>query len=773
MKTVYRACTLCEATCGLRFEVEGDRILRVRPDEDDPISKGFVCPKGIAIAEVHDDPDRLRQPMRRVGPDRFEPIAWDEALDLAAAGLRRVREEHGRNAVAVYWGNPIIHNHGTLVVRRGVNVALGTRNVFGAGSQDVSPRFATSFHLYGSSLSIPVPDVDRCDWFLCVGANPVVSNGSVMTAPDMRGRLRALRARGGKLVVVDPRRTETAAEADEHVAIRPGTDAALLLAMSAVIVRSGRAARDFLRARSEGWDRVETRLRSLDLDACARLSGVPVETIARLARELAERSAPVAYSRVGVCNGRFGTLGTYATDLLNAVAGRLGRVGGAMFPTPAIDVRRVLRVTGEDGHSRWRTRVRGLPETLGEVPSAALAEEIETPGEGQVRALLTYAGNPVLSAPNGRRLDAALGRLDFMVSIDLYVNETTRHADLILPPAWSLAEEHFDIFFPLMSVRNAVRRSPPVLERRDGELHDWEILLALARGLGGGPTGVRPIDGALRLAERLGWRWTPAAIVAFLLRTGVHGDRFLPGRKGLSLRDLDAAPHGLDLGPLEPGLAQGVLRPGGRVQLAPAPLLRAWDDLLLLLRSPATRCAGVPRASMLAGEDSRLGVDHRPGRAHTSTPLPGESALARGAPADALLLIGRRDPRTNNSWMHNVPSLVSGSERCLLFVHPKDAEARGLADAEPALLESRVHRGTVRVRITEEMAPGVVSLPHGWGHAASAPWQRVAGRHAGVSMNDWTDEAEVEGVVGQSILNGVPVEVRAPERAAAAARGIA
>ncbi len=715
MKTVHRACTLCEATCGLRFEVEEDRILSVRPDPDDPISRGFVCAKGMAIAKVHDDPDRLRQPMRRTAPDRFEPISWGEALPLAAAGLRRVSEERGRNAVAVYWGNPIIHNHGALLARRGVNAALGTRNVFGAGSQDVSPRFATSWHLYGSSLSIPVPDIDRTTYFLCVGANPVVSNGSVMTAPDMRGRLRAIRARGGELVVVDPRRTETAQAADQHVAIRPGTDAALLLAMAAVIVRSGRASLDFARAHTEGWAQVEDRLRALELDACARFTGVPGETIARLAREFAGSASPVAYSRVGVCNGRFGTLGTYATDLLNIVAGRLGRVGGAMFPTPAIDARRIVRLTGDDGHARWRTRVRGLPETLGEVPSAALAEEIETPGEGQVRALLTYAGNPVLSAPNGRRIDSALGQLEFMVSIDLYVNETTRHADLILPPAWSLAEEHFDVFFPLMSVRNAVRRSPPVVARRDGELHDWEILLALARGLGGGPTGLRGIDGALRVAERLGLRWSPAPTLAFLLRTGAWGDRFRPWRKGLRMRDLDAAPHGLDHGPLEPGLAQGVLRPGGRVQLAPAPILGAWDEL--------------------------------------------EAALARGTPPDGLLLIGRRDPRTNNSWMHNVPSLVSGSERCLLFVHPKDADARGLTDGEHAVLESRVHRGPVRVRVTEEIAPGVVSLPHGWGHAASAPWQRVAGRHAGVSVNDWTDEGEVEGVVGQSILNGVPVRL--------------
>jgi len=726
-KTVYRTCTLCEATCGLRFEVDGDRIVSVRPDNDDPISQGYACPKGMAIAKVHDDPDRLRRPLRRVGPDRFEPIAWDEALDLAATGLRGVLERHGRDAVAVYWGNPVVHNHGALLLRRAVNRVLRTRNVYGAGSQDTSPRFATSFHLYGSSLSFPVPDLDRTDFFLCIGANPVVSNGSVMTAPDVRGRLRALRRRGGKLVVVDPRRSETAEEADEYVPIRPGTDAALLLAMASLIVRARRGT-ELVPTKTAGLDAILRRLAALDLDAAARFTGVPFEQIVRLAREFAERTSSVAYSRVGVCNSRFGTLGTYATDLLNVVAGRLGAVGGAMFPTPALDVRRILQRTGDDGHRRWCTRVRGLPETLGELPSAALAEEIETPGPGQVRALLTFAGNPVLSAPHGTRVAEALGSLEFMVSVDLYVNETTRHADLILPPAWSLADEHVDFIFPLASVRNAVRCSPPVVAKVVDERHDWEILLSLVKRLGGGPTAIPAVDAVLRIAEHFGMRWSPRPMVAWLLRTGVWGRGLWPWRRGLSMRDLDAARHGVDLGPLEPGVAHGVLHRSGRVQLAPKPILDEWNAF--------------------------------------------NTALAQETAVSQLLLIGRREVRTNNSWMHNVPSLVSGAERCLLFVHPKDATARGIADGEKALLESRVHRGTVRVRVTDEVTPGVVSLPHGWGHATAAPWQRVAGQRPGVSLNDWTDEAEVEAVVGQSILNGVAVELEALERASDAGLAI-
>jgi anaerobic selenocysteine-containing dehydrogenase len=718
---VHRVCTLCEANCGLVFEVEGNRIESVRPDRNDPFSEGYACPKGMAIAALHDDPDRLRGPMRRRADGEFEAIGWEEALDLAAQGLARVRDTRGEDAVAVYWGNPIIHNHGALLVRRGVTAALRTRNMYGAGSQDVSPRFATSYYLYGSSLALPVPDVDETDFLLCVGANPVVSNGSVLTAPDLRGRLRRLRARGGKLVVVDPRRTETAAEADQHIPIRPGQDAAFLLALTALVVREGKADETFLREHTVGFEAVLGRLRKLDIEACAHAAQVPESTLVTLAREFGSR-ASVCYSRIGVCNNRTGTLGTYATDLLNIVAGRLGQRGGALFPTPAIDAARVIGLTGDDGHARWHTRVRQLPETLGELPTAALAEEIETPGPKQVRGFLSFAGNPVLSAPNGRRIDAALEKLDFMVSVDLYVNETTRHADLILPPAGVLTEEHYDLFFPLMSIRNRVRRSPPVVGREPGQLHDTEILVALARRLGGGPTGIGAFDRALGLAERLGFPYSTRPTLDLLLRTGRWGDRYLPWRNGLRLSQVDAETYGADLGPLQTGIAHRLFHRSGRVDLAPSPLLRAWDAL--------------------------------------------DEALARPEADDALVLIGRREVRSNNSWMHNVPGLVSGRERCVLFLHPKDAEARKITDGDEAVLESRVHRGAVRVKVCDEVMPGVVSLPHGWGHAEVARWQKTAGARAGVSMNDWTDDAEVESVVGQAILNGVPVELHATGGAA-------
>jgi anaerobic selenocysteine-containing dehydrogenase len=715
-RTVFRACTLCEATCGLRFEVEGNRIVSVRGDDDDVFSKGYVCPKGVAIADVHHDPDRLRQPVRRTAAGEFVPIGWDEALDVVVARLRAIRSRYGNDGVGFYWGNPTGNNHGALLLIGAFTKALGTRNRYSAGSQDANPRLVASYCLYGSSVSLPVPDIDRTHYFLCIGANPVVSNGSVMTAPDARARLRAIRARGGRVVVVDPRRTETARDADEHVAIRPGGDAALLLAMSQVLVQRGRIDRAFLERAASGWSEIERRLSDFTPARVAGSTGVPAETIERLALEFADAPTAVAYSRVGVCVGPYATLATYATDLLNIVTARLGRVGGPMFPTAAFELAGLARRMGLEGHDRWRSRVRGLPETLGDLPAATLVDEIETAGPGQVRAMVTFAGNPVLSVPNGRRLDAALDTLDFMVSIDIYVNETTRHADVILPPCWSLAEDHVDLLFSGLAVRNVARWSPPVVEREAGELADWEILLELTERLGGGPTGAPWIDRLLALARPLGLRWEPTAFSDLLLRTGPYGDWFLPWSAGLNMEKLKAAPHGIDLGPLKPGFEGRLFHADRRIHLAPALIVGAMDGL--------------------------------------------RNDLARSPAPDRLVLIGRREGRSNNSWMHNVPALVSGRERCVLLVHPEDAREHGVRDGETVVLESRVHRGEVRVRVTDEMRPGVVSLPHGWGHAASAPWQRTAGAHAGVSINDWTDDSVLEPIVGQSILNGVPVRMR-------------
>lgn len=713
-RTAFRACTLCEAGCGLAIDVVDNRIVAIRGDADDPISQGYICPKGLTLGTVDQDPDRLRTPVRRTPAGDFEPIGWDEAYRLTADGLRQVQQKHSRNAVALYMGNPIAHNHGILMLRAGLVGTLGTRNNHSASSQDTAPRFATSYYLFGNSLAMPVPDVDRTDYLLCIGANPRVSNGSVCTAPDMRGRLQKLRARGGKLVVVDPRYTETAREADEHVAILPGGDAALLLAMTQTLVEEGLVRREAIARLAVGWEAVEPKLRAFAPERVAAHIGVPAETIRRLAREFAAAKTAVAYSRMGTCVAPHATLGTFATDLLNLAAGRLGEIGGWMFPHPAFDATAALKLNG-DGHGRWRSRVRGLPETLGELPTSILAEEMETPGAGQVRGVLTVAGNPVLSSPNGRRLDAALAGAEFMASVDLYVNETTRHAHVILPPAWSLIEEHIDLIFGSVSVRNVARISLPALERRPGQFADWEILLELCYRLGGGPTGIKPVDALYRAARKLGYHWRPEQMADMLLRLGPFGDKFLPWSQGLNLKKLRRAEHGLDLGPLQPGIAHRVTHRDKKTRLNAAPLLADMDELA--------------------------------------------RELSAAPAADSLRLIGRRELRTCNSWMHNVPELISGRPRCVLLVHPDDAERAGVRDGQTAILESRVFRGEVPVKLSDEMRPGVVSLPHGWGHAAVARWQKTAGAHPGLSANDWTDDQMVESVVGQSILNGVPVRL--------------
>lgn len=725
-KTFHRHCTLCEAQCGLELTVEDNRVVSVRGDKDDPLSAGFICPKGASIGDLHDDPDRLRRPMVRHANGEFVETTWDDALDRAADGLRAVRKQNGADSVGCYIGNPVIHNYGALLLRQGLIRAIGTRNCFSAGSQDTSPRFATSYYLYGSSLTVPIPDIDRTDYFLCIGANPVISNGSALTAPNMKARMRAIQDRGGKVVVVDPRRSETALAADEHLPVRPGTDATLLLGMCAVLVQRGKAQVTAIEEVAEGWPEIVSRLARIRLADVAAETGVAVETVERLAIEFADARTSAAYSRVGVCNTKQGTLASYATDLLNIVAGRMGKEGGSMFTSPAIDATRLLALPGGDGHGRWKSRVRGLPETLGDLPSAVMAEEIETPGEGQIRAMFTFAGNPVLSTPNGRRLDGAFADLDFMVSVDLYINETTRHADVILPPSWTLADEYIDVFFPQFTVRNTAAWSRPVVESEPDERTDWQILLGITERLGGGPNGMKPLDAALRLARKFGYQWTPMKTIDLILRSGEHGDKFLPWKNGLSIAKLKSMPHGIDLGPLQPGVARRVRHKGGKIRIAPPLII---DGIDVLVDQLADRAAQVDR----------------------------------GKADGELLLIGRRELRSNNSWMHNIPKLVSGKPRCVLYVHPDDASSVGVADGDTAVLESRVYSGEIPVRVTDEMTPGIVSLPHGWGHAASAPWQQTAGANPGVSFNDWSDETEVEPLVGQSILNGVPVRLRVAE----------
>lgn len=712
VRTEFGACNLCEAICGLEFKLQDDRIVSVRGDDADPFSRGHICPKAVALKDIHEDPDRLRRPVRR-GPNGWEEIGWKQAFAEVAERLAALRSLHGANSVAVYQGNPSVHNYGNLTHAQNFLGLLKTRNRYSATSVDQLPHQLVAYWMFGHQLLLPIPDIDRTQHFLVLGANPLASNGSLMTVPDFRGRLKELKARGGRMIVVDPRHSETAAVADEHHFIRPGTDVALLLAMIQVLFAEDRVRVDRLGAFVSGLDAVRAAVQDFTPEAASQVTGIGADSIRRLAREFADAETAVAYGRIGLSTQAYGSLCQWALNLLNLLTGNLDRPGGAMFTLPAVDL---LRGQTHPGHyNLWRSRVRGLPEFAGELPVAALAEEILTPGEGQVRALVTLAGNPVLSTPNGRQLDEALGQLDFMVSIDFYVNETTRHAQLILPPTCGVEHDHYDLIFHHLAVRNTTRWSAPLLPKPAGAKHDWEIFNGLAQAYRERTDVAAPLAKRLRKLPALAkQRLRPDQILDLGLRLGPYG-ALKPQR--LSLRKLKEHPHGIDLGPLQPCLPDRLFTADKRIRCEVPELL-----------------ADVARAHRL---------------------------LLHAGAAPELQLIGRRHLRSNNSWMHNSERLVKGKDRCLLMIHPQDAARLGLSDSAHACLRSRVGQIEVTVQVTEDMMPGVVSLPHGWGHAREGVNLRVANAHAGVSLNDLTDELLLDAPSGNAALSGMPVQLAA------------
>jgi anaerobic selenocysteine-containing dehydrogenase len=715
----FRTCNLCEAMCGLRIELEGNHITSIRGDEEDPFSRGHICPKALALKDLYEDPDRLRHPMRRTASG-WEQVSWDDALDEAARRLHATQREHGRNAVAAYLGNPNVHNLGNILFAPELLRTLRSRNRFSATSVDQLPHQLVAYLMFGHQLLVPIPDIDRTRYMLVLGANPLASNGSLMTAPDVRARLRAIQQRGGRVVVLDPRRTETARIADTHVFIRPGTDALALLALLHVAVVEGTPRPGPLAAHVEGLEAVRELARDFTPERVAAHTGVPANVLRGIARDFLAAEGAVCYGRMGLSTQPFGSLCQWLINVLNTVTGNLDREGGAMFTLPAFDIVGGPRALGLGRGSlgRWKSRVRGLPEFGGELPSAALAEEILTPGEGRVRALITLAGNPVLSTPNGSQLERALGELDFMVSIDPYLNETTRHAHLILPPVSPLERSHYDVAFHVLAVRNTAKYSPALFEPGPDARHDWQILLGLQHRLEALRKGRPSLRATLKhqALSRLG----PERLLDLGLRLGPHGARFHPLKQGLSLAKLRASPHGVDLGPLKPCLPQRLQTKDHRIHLAPEPLV-----------------ADVRRLRERFLEDAAPEV--RDGE---------------------LLLIGRRHLRDNNSWMHNVPSLLKGKPRCTLMVHPEDAARLGLADGADATITSRVGAVTVPVAVTDEVMPGVVSLPHGYGHGRQGARLQVAAEHAGASINDLTDDRALDAVSGNAAFSGTPVRVR-------------
>ncbi len=745
-RTIHRICPLCEATCGLAVTVRGQQVEDIRGDALDPFSRGYICPKAHGLKGLEEDPDRLTRPLRRRGND-FEEISWDEAYAEAIERLSALRNKYGADAIGTYVGNPAAHSLAAMVYGPVLQRALRTKNRFSASSADQLPKMISAGLMFGAGLLIPVPDLDRTDYLLVLGGNPRVSNGSLMTAPDMPGRLDAILARGGKVVVIDPRRSETAAKASEHVFIRPGSDAAFLFALLHVLFAEGKVRLGRAEGLVKHVDEIRELVTRFSPERVAAFTGIAPEVTRRIARELSCAKTAACYGRIGTTCQRFGSLASWAIDLVNVLSGNLDSEGGAMFTRPAAS-RGGNRKDGALGGpglklSARKSRVRGLPFMFGEFPVATLADEILTPGDGQIRGMLTIAGNPVSSAPGVGRLEQAFASLETMVSVDFYVNETTRFAHLILPPPAPLQRSTYDLTLYQLAVRNVAKYSPAATQPAEGQPQEWEILATLAKGmLGTGHLTLQQADDeslAQIVREEVGdgGRWSglttnealemlgatpgPERVLDLLLRTGPFGDGFGRAAGGLSLSVLIAAPHGLDLGALQKELPNVLRTPDARIELAPSLLMEDVGRL----------------EALLDGQPETHGA--------------------------SLTLVGRRHLRSNNSWMHNITSLTKGKTRCTLLVHAVDAERAGLLTGDMAQLESEAGAVLVQVEISEEMMPGVVSLPHGFGHAVAGSRQRVASQQPGANVNRVSDPGFLDAVSGNAAFNGLEVRLsRAP-----------
>ncbi|MFD9655840.1 molybdopterin oxidoreductase family protein [Streptomyces mirabilis] len=739
-RTALRVCPLCEATCGLTLTIEGTRVTGARGDRDDVFSKGFICPKGASFGAADGDPDRLRTPLVRTDGELRE-ATWQEAFDAIAAGLGPIVEQYGPHALGIVLGNPNVHTMAGALYPPVLLTALRTHNVFTASTLDQMPKHVSSGLLYGDANAIPVPDLDHTDHLLLIGANPLESNGSLCTAPDFPGKLKALRARGGTLTVIDPRTTRTAKLADRHVTVRPGTDALLLAAMTYVLFEEKLVDLRDLAPHVQDVEELATAVRDFTPEAASEACDVDADTIRALARELAAAPTAAVYGRIGSCTVPHGTLASWLVDVLNILTGNLDRPGGALFPQAATD--KTPRPAGPGRGfelGRWHSRVSRHPEAKGELPLAALAEEIDTatPEGSPVRALIAIAANPVLSAPDGDRLDKALDSLDFMVSVDPYLNETARHADVVLPPPPPSQSAHHDFAFNTLAVRNQVRYNRPAVPLEPGRMAETEILARLvlaATGMhGADPSAVDAmvIDSTLgkavqdphgpvherdpkELATRLTGENGPERRLDMMLRLGPYGEGFGARPDGLSLEKLLAHPHGIDLGPLRPRLPRPLKTRSGKIELLPAPIV---DD------------------------------------------LPRLRAALRERPA-AIVLVGRRHLRSNNSWMHNVPALTGGTNRCTLHIHPEDAARLGLADGAAVRVKGAGGEVVAPAEVTDTVRRGVVSLPHGWGHDRPGTRMSHAALDPGVNVNQLLDGSLLDPLSGTAVLNGVPVELAA------------
>ena len=747
----HRTCSLCEAMCGLEIQHDKGKVISIKGDKKDPLSKGYICPKATALQDIHDDPDRLRYPMLKT-PDGWERISWENAFNETAARLRNIQAKHGKNAVAVYLGNPNVHNHGSMLTLFPFLSALKTENRYSATSVDQLAPMLASLKMFGNQAMLPVPDIDHTDYFVCIGANPMASNGSLMTAPGFRHRIKALKKRGGKLVTIDPRETETAEIADEHIFIRPDSDALFFMAIVHTLFREDLVNLGKAQNYTQGINILRNMVMGFSPEKVEPHVGIKADTIRRITREFAAAKRACFYGRLGTSTQTFGGLSSWLIYVINTITGNLDRKGGMMFTQPAVDLAGLGQLTGETGTFNTRTsRVRNLPEFNGEFPAVTLADEILTPGEGQVKALVLAAGNPVLSVPNGKKLDKAMGQLDFVVAVDFYLNESTRHADIILPPTGPLEHSHYDLIFHGLAVRNTVKYSQPLFAPAPDTRHDWEIYVELTRRLESrSPVSWAKSEIKYQIMKNLG----ADGMLDLLLRTGPYGnqvpqfselqerlvhllyDRLSPRSAArlaldlspysyrtkdrsqfLSIRELEKHPHGMDIGPLNRCLPERLATGNKQVNLVPKIYLK---------------------------DVSRL-----------------QRRLEKGRPgsSETFYLIGRRHVRSNNSWLHNSQRLVKGKKRCTAQIHSTDAKRLGIADGDLITISSRVGEVEIPAEVTDKIMPSVISIPHGWGHGKEGTRLEIANANPGTSINDVTDERAIDELTGVAALSGQAVTV--------------
>ncbi len=694
MQTHYRTCNICEALCGIEIQHEGEKIISIKGDPKDPLSRGHICPKAVALQDFYHDEDRLRNPLKKTEKG-FVEISWEEAFDYTVSRIKQVQEEHGMNAVATFLGNPNAHNVGNLLFMRPFMKALKTRSRFSASSVDQMPHHVAAIHMLGHSILNPVPDLDRTNYLLIMGANPLVSNGSMMSAPDFGKRMRAIRERGGKVVVIDPRRTETADKADQHLFIKPESDVVFLLALIHVLIAEEKVRLNHLEKHLIGLSEISAIVKRYSPDFAGEICGISAEKIRSIAIAMAEANRAILYSRMGLSTQTFGGLCIWLSNVFNILNGNYDREGGMMFPSPAIDPISFSPKKGRPKHkSIPLSRVRQLPKYIGEIPAASMADEMETEGEGQIKALVCIAGNPVLSVPNGRKLEKAIGKLEFMVCADIYVTETSRHADIILPASSGLERSQYDVTFLNLAIRNIAKYSPALFPKKGNVKHDWEILAELTARLTGQENPGHPPELFLEMALQMGQY----------------------AKQGLNLEKLKQHPHGVDLGPLRACLLERIQTDDDTIRLAPQVFL---DDL------------------------QRLGAAIERDTERGDFPFQ---------------MIGRRVLRQHNTWTHNSHRLSKGRNECTLLLNPEDASRLEISNGEHVKVSSRVGEIAVEVEVSPDIMPGVVSLPQGFGSGKKSNMQVAAAQNS-VSINDLTDDMRVDLLTGNAALNGVRVSL--------------